>query len=186
MAWATATLLSMAIAASAVGTVRGGVTEIPEIPDAAPLAAAVTSILPATAGTTLPDSTPSTTGAATTASSVPSSTTTLASRATTTTTTSVARQTTTTATTAATTTTTAVGSDVSTHQLIGGQVTMSASNGEVHLVAAVPAGGFSAEIEDAGPAELKVEFESSDHHSTFRARWENGQLDIDIREEEED
>lgn len=186
-AWITATLLSMAIAASAVGAVRGGVTDIPEISEAAPLTAVAsssTSIRSLLTTTSLPTSTTTTT-ATTTPSSGASTTTVASSPAGATTTSTIARQTTTTVATT-TTTTQAAPPHVSTYQLIGGQVTISASAGELRLVAAVPAGGFSAEIKSPGPNEVEVEFESSTHKSTFRARWDNGQLDIDIDEEEDD
>jgi hypothetical protein len=56
----------------------------------------------------------------------------------------------------------------------------------VGLVAAVPAAGFSIEIEESGPGEVEIEFESSGHESSFRARWKDGELDIKIDEEPED
>ena len=53
-------------------------------------------------------------------------------------------------------------------------------------MAAVPAAGFSAEIENAGPGEVRVEFESEEHKSSFRAEWDDGELEIEIDEGSED
>ena len=82
-----------------------------------------------------------------------------------------------------TTTTVPPGPAITTYTLIGGQVWISADEPDVALVNAVPKAGFSVEIDKAGPEEVRVEFESSDHESSFRARWKDGELDIDIEEE---
>jgi len=47
----------------------------------------------------------------------------------------------------------------------------------------VPNAGFTVEVEDDGPGEVRVEFSSESHESEFRARWEDGELRIDIDEE---
>ncbi len=54
------------------------------------------------------------------------------------------------------------------------------------FVNAVPKAGFSVEVEKSGPKEVEVKFESADHQSEFRARWKDGELDIDIDEESEE
>ncbi len=69
------------------------------------------------------------------------------------------------------------------YELIGGLVTISVDEPNVYLVGATPKAGFSVEIDKAGPEEVRVEFESSDHESSFRARWKDGELDIDLEEE---
>jgi polyisoprenoid-binding protein YceI len=72
------------------------------------------------------------------------------------------------------------------YELIGGLVTISVDDPNVYLVAATPKAGFSVEIDKVGPEEVRVEFESSDRESSFRARWKDGELDIDIDEESEE
>ena len=42
------------------------------------------------------------------------------------------------------------------------------------------------EIEDSGPSEVELDFESDDHRSKFKAEWSSGELDVDISEEPED
>jgi hypothetical protein len=88
--------------------------------------------------------------------------------------------------TTTTTTTVPPGPAITTYTLIGGQVWISADEPDVAFVNAVPKAGFSVEIDKAGPKEVRVEFESADHQSEFRARWEDGELDIDIDEESEE
>jgi len=63
-------------------------------------------------------------------------------------------------------------------------VTISHSPGVVNLVGASPNSGFSAQLNNAGPTEVRVTFESDDHVSEFRAEWEDGVLDI--KQEEKD
>ena len=71
------------------------------------------------------------------------------------------------------------------YELIGGLVTISVDGRNVYLVGAAPKAGFSVEVDKAGPEEVRIEFESSDHISSFRARWKDGELDIDIDIDEE-
>lgn len=186
VAWLVATIVAIGIAATAVGSVRGQVTDVPAIP-----AAGTSALLEPTTTTSAPGPTTTTSPGIV----APETTTTVASSApttaesTTTTTVDPPSTTTTTAPPPATTTTTTTppaNPELSTHQLVGGQVTISALAPNVTLVGAVPSGGFSAEVEDSGPGEVEVEFESSHHKSTFRARWEDGHLDIDIDEESEE
>ncbi|MEN8237887.1 MAG: hypothetical protein ABFR53_01670 [Actinomycetota bacterium] len=65
-------------------------------------------------------------------------------------------------------------------------VTISHSPGVVNLVGASPKAGFEAEVNKAGPSEVRVTFESDDHVSEFRAEWEDGELDIEKKEIEGD
>ena len=67
--------------------------------------------------------------------------------------------------------------------MIGGTVILSFGGGEVHLVSAVPRPGFSADYEHTGPLEVEIKFESNDHKSKLEAKFENGELKVDIEEE---
>ncbi|MGH8875132.1 MAG: hypothetical protein ACRDVM_07765 [Acidimicrobiia bacterium] len=80
-------------------------------------------------------------------------------------------------------TTTTVPYTEQTVVLTGGTVTFAHRPGEVVFVAAVPAPGFAAEVDDQGPDEVRVEFESPEHRSELRVRWDGGELDIEVREE---
>jgi HSP20 family molecular chaperone IbpA len=68
----------------------------------------------------------------------------------------------------------------------GGQVTISAADPEVWLVAAVPAAGYSVEVEKSGPEKVEVEFKSGDGESSFQAEFENGVLEVEIDDHEDD
>jgi hypothetical protein len=64
----------------------------------------------------------------------------------------------------------------------GGTVVVEASGGAVSLVSAVPNPGYSVEVDEQGPDEVRVEFESDDSKSEVRAQW-NGGWDIEERED---
>lgn len=88
---------------------------------------------------------------------------------------------------ATTTTTTSVpATQTSSYQLLGGEVTISYSPGLVNFISAFPQAGYSTDIREYGPEEVRVRFESSDHTSDFRARWENGELEITKNETGDD
>jgi hypothetical protein len=156
-----------------VGSVRGQVTDVPAIPTAGTAALLVTTTTALTESST------------TSTSPAPDPTTTTTEGATSTSSTTTTTATPTPSMTSSTTTVPSVPSDT-TYQLIGGQVTISALEPTVELVAAVPSAGFSAEIDEAGPEDVRVDFESSGHRSSFRARWENGELAIQLEEKPED
>lgn len=59
-------------------------------------------------------------------------------------------------------------------------MTVSYSNGDVFLVGASPAIGYSAEIEDSGPDKVRVDFEAEDDEVSVRVEWKDGELDIQI------
>lgn len=181
VAWGAVTIVAMLIAGTAVGSVRGQVTDVPAIPTAGTVALLATTTTTTTTTTTMIIE-PSIT------SDLPDTeTTTTTVQATTTTTTEPVAPTTTTTTSPAppttTTTTTAPQTSVTYHKLVGGEVWISSAEPDVRLVNAIPAGGFTVEIEHSGPEEVRVEFESSDHKSSFRAEWEDGELDIKLDEE---
>lgn len=56
----------------------------------------------------------------------------------------------------------------------GGLVVLSYRPGEVRLAAVVPHPGFSYEVKDQGPPEVRVEFEASDVKIEIRAEWDGG------------
>ncbi|MCH8992789.1 MAG: hypothetical protein IIA44_13720 [Acidobacteria bacterium] len=180
VAWLAATMVAMLIAATAVGSVRGQVTDVPAIPSAGAAALLAMSTTTTVLG-------PSTTNTPTTTDGTAAPTTTITvpptASSTTTTTAPASTPTTTSPPTTTTTTTVPIGPVVTTHRLEGGEIRISALEPDVNLVSAFPFGGFSVEIDKAGPEEVRVEFESSDHESSFRARWKDGELDIDIEEE---
>lgn len=65
----------------------------------------------------------------------------------------------------------------------GGTVTVSYQNGNVYLIGATPALGFSAEVHEQGPAEVRVEFSSETLGFDVRARWKDGALSISVSQE---
>jgi hypothetical protein len=56
----------------------------------------------------------------------------------------------------------------------------------VSFISAIPQPGFSTELEEDGPDQVRVKFESDSHSSEFRARWEGGELRVTAQEEAED
>ena len=80
-------------------------------------------------------------------------------------------------------TTTTAPSATKTYKLVGGTVTISASNPDVRFVGASPAAGYSIEVEDLGPNQVKVECDGESGESKFVAKWDSGELLVDIDEE---
>jgi len=70
--------------------------------------------------------------------------------------------------------------------LTGGTVTVNRSGSTVTLVSAVPNSGFWTELEESGPGQVVLEFESSSHGSNYEAAVANGKLDIRTEEHQED
>lgn len=62
----------------------------------------------------------------------------------------------------------------------GGTVVVRYRPEQVELQAATPAAGFSVEVDDNGPDRVRVEFESGDDDFRVEARWEGGQLSIEV------
>ena len=60
-------------------------------------------------------------------------------------------------------------SQVRSHDLVGGTVTIRSGAETVELVAATPKSGFVAEVRDSGPGRVEVRFRSDGHESRFRA-----------------
>jgi len=67
-------------------------------------------------------------------------------------------------------------------QTAGGTVVVRYRPGEVTYQAATPAKGFYVEIEEFGPPEVRVKFESEGSEIEVRAVWQNNQLDVDTSE----
>lgn len=61
-------------------------------------------------------------------------------------------------------------------------MTVSYSNGQVHLQGASPAFGYSMEIEKTGPDEVRVDFESDESEVSVRVEWEGDGLDIEVKD----
>jgi hypothetical protein len=79
-------------------------------------------------------------------------------------------------------TTTSPGSDswsIKSIATSGGTVVVKYRDHEVILQTATPAPGFKTEVEQTGPPEVKVEFESETSKVEIRAKAENGVLDVD-------
>jgi hypothetical protein len=66
----------------------------------------------------------------------------------------------------------------------GGTVSIRYRQGEVRLQGAVPAPGYEADIDHEGPDEVRVTFDGDEHETEFRARWRDGQLDVDIEQDD--
>lgn len=66
----------------------------------------------------------------------------------------------------------------------GGTVVIRHRPGEVELQAATPAPGFEMEIDDAGPPEVRVEFERGETHVRVEAKWEDTGLDLKVSGDE--
>ncbi|HEU4750809.1 MAG TPA: hypothetical protein VFT54_07095 [Acidimicrobiia bacterium] len=63
-----------------------------------------------------------------------------------------------------------------------GKVIVSYRSGEVRLESVAPLAGFSFEVDDAGPPEVRVEFEGP-VRVEIRVRWRDGQLVTEIDED---
>jgi hypothetical protein len=121
-------------------------------------------------------------------SSLTTSTTTHTTQATVTPTTVDSGKTTTTIEQNTTTTTAAAGAGWQTQsvQTAGGTVVVRYRPGEVTYQAATPAKGFYVEVEEFGPPEVQVKFESEGSEIEVRAVWQNNQLDVDTAESAHD
>ena len=179
--WRTA--LAVGVASQAVGLVADRAVEIPvPVPIAVgdqsslgpigtPSTLAATSTLPAPAP---PASTSTSTSTSITAPVDSASTTTTVGSATATT---VGATTTTTS----PPTTTAGSLDSGSFVVEGGQVSAACTGSStIKLLGAVPAAGWSLEVESSGPEKVRVEFEMSNEESEIEITCENGLLRADI------
>lgn len=58
--------------------------------------------------------------------------------------------------------------------------------GEVTYQSATPAPGFQVEVDEHGPPEVEVEFESESRKVEVHAAWREGDLDVEVSHSEED
>ena len=77
-------------------------------------------------------------------------------------------------------TTVAASWSVRTINTSGGTVVVRYRPGEVELQAATPAPGFEAEVDDAGPLRVRVEFKAEDVEIEVEVRWIDGALSVEI------
>ena len=68
----------------------------------------------------------------------------------------------------------------------GGTVVVKYRPDEVVLQAASPFAGFRVEVDKAGPPKVEVEFENESLKVEVRAKWDRGELVIEISESEDD
>lgn len=178
-AWLTATLVAVAVATAAVGSVRSEVTDSPTA-----LAAPIVTADPTIA-------TPSPDTLTTTAAPGAPPTTVVPADSTTTTNGQVKAPSETTSTTtlpAASTTTTTMESYTKTYDTEGGSIRITVSGESVTFAGATPLPGWKVELKNSGPEEVKVHFErNEDEHEEeeieFKATVENGELKVSISEE---
>lgn len=177
LAWVTVTLLVTMTAWGVVSAASNQVNDSPLAPiiDAGSGATLATTIATSTLVTstvvgidssTSPTTTPGGTSTSTNSGTVPS--TTIPGSSTTT--------------SSSSSTTVAGTSGTKTISTVGGTVTVSWSNGNVYYESASPAIGYSAEIEDTGPEQVRVDFEGDGHEVSVRVEWVNGMLDIEIED----
>jgi hypothetical protein len=187
-AWTAATLVAVVIAAAAVASVRTEVTDAPTALGAPAVATEVT----AQAQEPVDQST------STTAAPVDTTTTTVNLEdaiETTTTTPQVASSTSTTTTKApavastSTTTTTTDASYTKTYDTEAGSVRIVVSGDSVSFAGATPLPGWTVELENSGPEEVKVHFERNDDEKEeieFKAKIDDGELKVSTSESEDD
>ncbi|MCB1247553.1 MAG: hypothetical protein KDB69_09830 [Acidimicrobiia bacterium] len=173
VAWLAATMVAVVIASAAVGTVRSESEQPSATSPYFNTSTTVATDQSSTTSTGTPGST------STTSSTAPSS----GSSTSTTVTTLPGSTSSTSVTTTTEASTTTTPTSPKTYTLAGGTVTIAANDPTVTLVGAVPKAGFTVDVEHTGPDEVRVEFESENHESSFRAEWEDGELLIDIDEE---
>jgi hypothetical protein len=184
-AWLAATLVAVAVAAAAVGSVRSEVTDAPTA-----LAAPMVAV-----AATVPTPEPETATTTTTVFALPAPTTPVPITDSTTTTADADQDDTpsgspvTTTTPAATsTTTTTASSYTKTYDTDAGSVRITVSGESVTFAGAIPLPGWTVELENSGPEEVNVHFERNDDEGDeeeieFKATIENGELKVSISEE---
>lgn len=64
--------------------------------------------------------------------------------------------------------------EVRSYALVGGRATLRYEPGRVTVVSATPAQGYAVDVEGDGTAEVTVDFDSEEHRSRLRGRWEDG------------
>jgi len=174
--WLVVVFLTTAVTWQIVSAADNRVSERPS----SPLNVAAPQLQPSGGLTT---TTHQTVTSQTTPPPTPSSTSTTVAGATTTTAESTP---TTTSALATTTTSTVVEWMVKTTSTSGGTVVVKYRPDEVVLQGASPAAGFHVEVDEAGPPDVEVEFESETLKVEIRARWDHGELRIEVSESGDD
>jgi hypothetical protein len=151
--WVVATGITTAVAYVAVNAAGASVTD-------RPLSAVVAADVPPTSTTA------TTTQARTTVPSTPSSTSSTSNASTSST----------------PTTASSAPWEQTTVNSAAGAVIVSYRADEVRLESVVPLAGFRYEIDEAGPDEVRVEFEAAALRVEIRIRWENGALVTEVNE----
>jgi cytoskeletal protein RodZ len=192
--WLVATLASIAVGVQAVTSVRQQVADTPAPLES--LAAQVTTTIvpsdgittttvPAAPTTTKPQTVTTTSPTTPTTTTAPPTTTAGGPTATSSSTTTSTTVPDTSTTVPPTTTTVAAETGEQFVSLQGGWVRISFAEDRLDLVGAAPEAGYDMEIEDDGPQQVEVEFTNGVHTSSFRARWNDGTLDIEQHEEDD-
>jgi hypothetical protein len=193
-AWVAATLLAIAVAAAAVSSVRSEVTDVPTALGAPSTAAPTTTLLPTLdeLSTSTTVSSPETTTTTVDDNDDVETTTTLGevdtSTVSTTTTTAAPVATTTTTTTATTTTNAGYTKTYGAEAGLPGSVSITVTGASVTFAGATPLPGWTVEVKNSGPEEVKVHFERNDDEDEkieFKAKVEDGELDVKISEDRE-
>ncbi len=187
-AWTAATLVAVAVAAAAVGSVRTEVTDAPTALGDSSLVvvAAPETPNPVVQSTSTTFAPPEVTKlddtfvvATTTSTTVVPLDTPTASTTSTTKAAPVA--------TTSTTTSTTKASYTKTYDSEAGQVIIVVAGDSVTFAGAKPSFGWTVEVENRGPEEVKVHFEQNDdeeHEIEFKAKVEDGELKVSISEDE--
>lgn len=166
-AWVVATFATAAITLAAVGQAGHEVSERPAVPvSAEDLVAAVETTTTTTAVTTTSLDTTGDDPSTTTSTSTPASSSTTAPEA-------------------GASSTTVAATTTESRNTPGGTVTVIASGSSLSLASAIPAQGFSADVESASGQEIEVRFEKQDETVEYRikARLEDGVITWEIRTE---
>jgi hypothetical protein len=192
--WLAVTVTAVLVASAAVSSVRDQVTDTPTamLP---PTTMAISSTDQLIAESTQPEAATSALAdesSVATTSAPTVTTTTLPETAATTTTTTIASssdpepaETTTTTTAPTATTTTTPPTEIRSHDLVGGSVSVEVGDGTVRLAGASPKPGFTMEVENSGPEKVEVEFHNDDHESHFTGKFEGGGFVASINESDE-
>jgi hypothetical protein len=192
--WLAVTVAAVLVASAAVSSVRDQVTDTPTamLP---PTTIAISSTDQLNAESAQPEvATPALAdeSSVTTTSAPTVTTTTLPETAATTPPTTIASssdpepaETTTTTTAPTATTTTTPPTEIRSHDLVGGSVSVEIGDGTVRLAGASPKPGFTMEVENSGPEKVEVEFHNDDHESHFTGKFEDGRFVASINESDE-
>ncbi len=183
-AWLAATLVAVLIAAAAVGSVRSEVVDAPTALATLAIPASVTTTTPVLEESTItptsfePEETTTTTSSATDV--VDTTTTATYADA------STGSTVTTTSTAAPPEVTTTTAGYTKTYDTDAGSVRILVSGESVTFAGATPQPGWTVELKEGGPEEVKVHFERNEDEEEeieFKAKFEDGELKVTISTE---